>query len=153
MNDFSRRLIKGKIAEIIFQQMFSNTGKFTIIPFGYEYTTPELSQHEKNDKAKEVIDNIRNAPDFALISKNGNSVYLVEVKYRSKIELNKIIEIASAQNKRWSPSYLFVASLNGFYFDNCHNIINIGKISKLKENWVEKNLQNTYLGLLREFER
>jgi hypothetical protein len=30
---------------------------------------------------KQVLDNIRNVPDFALVSQNKGSVYLVEVKY------------------------------------------------------------------------
>ncbi|MDE2096048.1 MAG: hypothetical protein KGL39_02265 [Patescibacteria group bacterium] len=40
---FFRDLLKGKIAEVIFEQMFRDCGKFTILPFGYEKTVPEVA--------------------------------------------------------------------------------------------------------------
>ncbi len=53
-----KKLIKGKIAEIIFEQMFRETGEYTIIPFGYENIVPELTQCKKNSKAQKVITRI-----------------------------------------------------------------------------------------------
>jgi len=41
--DFSRDLIKGRIAEVIFEQMFREQGQYTVIPFGYEQTVPTLA--------------------------------------------------------------------------------------------------------------
>lgn len=78
--DFSRQLIKGKIAEVIFEQMFRETGRFTVIPFGYETVMPELMQYARGEAYRDLVDNIRNAPDFAMISHNPDEVYLVEVK-------------------------------------------------------------------------
>jgi len=152
--DFSKDLIKGKIAEIIFQQMFCEAGKYTIIPFGYESIMPQLTQCEKFSKAQKVIDNIRHSPDFVLISQSKESVYLVEVKYRSKLNKESIKNDANKQINRWHPSWIFVATLDGFYFDNCSKIIkNNGEVAKL-ENWViAKDIQNKYLDLLKEFER
>lgn len=34
--EFVKDLIKGKVAEIIFEQMFRESGKFTILHSGYE---------------------------------------------------------------------------------------------------------------------
>ena len=151
--NFSKDLIKGKIAEIIFDQMFREAGEYTIIPFGYESIVPELSQCNKFSKAQKVIDNIRHSPDFVLISQSKESVYLVEVKYRSKFNKENIKNLANEQDKRWHPSWIFLATLDGFYFDSCSKIIkNNGEVSEL-ENWViSKDLQNKYLNLLKEFE-
>ena len=42
---FSHELIKGKIAELIFEMMFREAGRFTS-SFGYEYTLPEIAQYQ-----------------------------------------------------------------------------------------------------------
>ena len=151
--DFSEDLIKGKIAEIIFDQMFREAGEYTVIPFGYESIVPELSQCKKSSKAQKVIDTIRHSPDFVLISKNEESVYLVEVKYNSKFDEKRNKELAINQDKRWRPSWIFIATLNGFYFDSCSKIIkNNGGVSEL-ENWlISKDSQYKYLKLLEKFE-
>ena len=148
--DFSLKLIKGKIAEIIFQQMFCEAGGYNVIPFGYENIVPELSQYR--GEAKKVVDNIRNAPDFALISKNKNIVHLVEVKFRKKLVLSDIKEIAKRQSIRWNPSWIFIATMNGFYFDECSNIIKTGKINCLSDYEIKYSLQKKYLDLVKKFE-
>lgn len=151
---FSKDLIKGKIAEIIFDQMFREAGEYTIIPFGYENIIPQLSQCKRSSKAQKVIDNIRHSPDFVLISQSKESVYLVEVKYCSKFNKASMKDLAEKQMERWHPSWIFVATLDGFYFDSCSNIINKkGEVTQL-ESWViSADLQNKYLALLKEFER
>lgn len=73
--DFTKNFVKGKIAEIVFDQMFREEGKFTVIPFGYERTLPELAQHAKEAEYRQVIDNIRSAPDFALVSRDKKQVF------------------------------------------------------------------------------
>ena len=50
--------------------MFRESGKFTILHAGYEYTLPELAQYQHLAEVKAVIENIRNAPDFVLISQD-----------------------------------------------------------------------------------
>src|SRR3712207_7861809 len=44
--DFVRNLIKGKIAEIVFQHMFAEAEFCTVIPFGYETIVPQLAQYQ-----------------------------------------------------------------------------------------------------------
>ncbi len=151
---FSKDLIKGKIAEEIFEQMFREKGAFTVIPFGYEKTVPELINCGKSDNAKKVKKNISSSPDFILISQNKESVYLVEVKYLAKLNPETMKDIAMKQQRRWHPSWIFIATLSGFHFDYCSNIIkNSGKVAEL-ENWlITKDLQDKYLNLLKEFER
>lgn len=150
--DFSKNLIKGKIAEVIFQQMFREQGGYTIIPFGYEYTVPQLAQcNGKN--AKRIIDNIRHAPDFAMVSSDNQNVYLVEIKFQSRYSEKYALKDAEIQKERWDPSWIFIATLDGFCFDVCSSIISRGGVAKkLSENWVAPELQEKYLKLLQEFE-
>ena len=153
-NDFTEHLIKGKIAEVIFQQMFREQGGYNIIPFGYEYTVPQLSQCTNSSKqAKRVIDNIKHAPDFALVSSDSQDVYLVEVKFRSDYSEKYALEEATVQKERWDPSWLFYATLDGFYFDSCSSIIyRKGKAKKLSEKWIKQEFQDKNLELLKKFE-
>lgn len=87
-----------------------------------------------------------------LISKNKKEVYLVEVKYRSKRYKDKIKEIAEKALKRWDPSWLFIVSPDGFFFEPCHSIVrNKGQIGMLFDKWVDVEHQKKYLKLLKEF--
>lgn len=149
--DFSRDLIKGRIAEVIFEQMFRESGQFTILRFGYEYTMPELAQYRRTLK-KEVVEDISNAPDFALISQSKKELYLVEVKFRMNPRKDDLKKIAETILKRWDPSWLFVASPHGFFFDSCRTIIqNNGEMGPLFDKWVTRESQREYLKLLDEF--
>ena len=151
--EFSKELIKGRVAETIFEQMFRESDKFTILKFGYENTVPELSQYQHLVEIKKVLDNIKNAPDFVLISQDKKEVYLVEVKYRTKRNPIEIKEIAKEIIKTWNPSHLFIASPDGFFFSPCSYIIRgNGNISPCLEKWVSKENQDKYLKLLNEFE-
>jgi len=156
MNDiiFSKNLIKGKIAQIIFEQMFREQGEYTVIPFGYENILPEIFPQRNNfEGAQKAIDNIRNAPDYTLISAKKEKVYLVEVKYRKELNIEEIKKIAEKQIQRWSPSCIFVATKDGFYFDLCSGILRNNKIPKLSERTINKELQLKYQDLLNEFEQ
>jgi hypothetical protein len=150
--DFSKQLIKGKITELVFEQMFRKMGNFTVIPFGYESVQPELMQHSHLAKYKEVFDNIRTAPDFALVSHDKKEVFLVEVKYRSNHSVEEIKEMAVKIQERWKLVRIFIATPTGFYFDSCNNILNNdGQVSLLKSEWVSIDIQTEYLTLLNQF--
>jgi len=152
--NFSKNLIKGKIAQIIFEQMFREQGEYTVIPFGYENILPEIFPQRNNfEGAQKAIDNIRNAPDYTIISAKKEKVYLVEVKYRRELNMEEIKSIAAKQIERWNPSCLFVATQNGFYFDLCSAIVRNAKIAKLADKTIGLDLQIKYLELLNEFER
>ena len=156
MNDilFSKNLIKGKIAQIIFEQMFREQGEYTVIPFGYENILPEIFPQRNNfEGAQRAIDNIRHAPDYTLISAKKEKVYLVEVKYRKELNIEEIKSIAAKQIQRWNPSCIFVATQNGFYFDLCSAILRKNNIQKLTETMVSREKQNKYLILLNDFEQ
>ncbi|MES1225489.1 MAG: hypothetical protein ABUT20_58965 [Bacteroidota bacterium] len=150
--EFSEQLIKGKIAELIFSQMFRNGKQFTVIPFGYENTFPEIAQYAYKANDQQVFETIRNAPDFALVSHDKREVYLVEVKYRHAINNTHIREMAEKIHNRWKSVELFIATPEGFYFGKCSDIVtNDGNIGPLSETWVQKEQQKEYAKLLDEF--
>jgi hypothetical protein len=152
--NFQKHLIKGKIAQIIFEQMFREQGEYTVIPFGYENILPEIfPQHNNFEGAQRAIDNIRNAPDYTLISIKKEKVYLVEVKYRRELNVEEIKNVAARQMQRWNPSCIFVATQGGFYFGLCSTILANDMIPKLTDSTISKDLQLKYLDLLNEFER
>ncbi len=151
--EFSRELIKGKIAEVVFEQMIREEGQYTTIPFGYEHTVPTLAQYQHLAEIKRVMDNISDAPDFALISNDKSKVFMVEVKYRSKINKEELKTVASSLLQRWNPSWVFVATKEGFYCAPSSTVAQGGEISKLSSSWVDESRQNGYLKLLNEFEK
>jgi len=150
-NRFAKRLIKGRIAETVFEQMFSEVG-YKVIPFGYERAMPELMHYCKASGAKKVIDNFRSAPDFAVISPNQQMVYLVEVKFRSILDNDEVVKIAKNQLKRWNPSWLFITTKEGFYLDEVSDIVESGKILLMGDE-VDSDIQSKYLKLIQEFEK
>lgn len=155
---FPHELIKGKIAELIFELMFRETGKFTPLRFGYEYTLPELAQYRNLIEVEKVLNNISNSPDFILIKNEKNNegkleVFTVEVKYRTDIDREEMKKIADDTLKTWDPSWLFVATPECFYFTACRRIVeNKGEMWKLTDNWISEPLKKKYLELLRDFE-
>ncbi|MDO8663433.1 MAG: hypothetical protein Q7K28_01155 [Candidatus Wildermuthbacteria bacterium] len=151
--DFSRRLIKGRIAEVIFEQMIREEKRYTVIPFGYEHTMPTLAQYRNLVKIQRVIDNISNAPDFALISEDKANIYLVEVKYQSKLNVEELKKYAEKLSKRWEYTWLFVATPEGFHCGLCKTILEKNRIGDLSEKWVAKERQTEYLKLLNQFEK
>lgn len=153
--DFARSLIKGKIAETVFAQMLRESRDFTVLEFGYEKVIPDLVQqgYEGNGENREVLEILKTAPDFAVIDHKTKEVRLIEVKYRHSVRKDDILGIASRMHDSWNPSYLFVASEKGFFFDEVGKIIeNEGKITPLEHPQIPEELQQKYLRILSDFE-
>ncbi len=152
--DFVRNKIKWTIAEIIFQYMFAEREFATVLPFGYEHLTPTLAQYQHLLDAAAEIKDIRNMPDFLLIKPDNKHVALVDVKYRRKKEPERIKEIAARIHKRWETAWIFLATLEGFFFAPCSVILeNNGDIPPLPQQWIPQDIQDTYFRLMLEFER
>lgn len=148
--DFQKQLIKGKIAELVFQQMWAEAGKYTILPLGYEQILPGLLDWHNND----ILKPIRTAPDFVLIPKDENdeNILIVEVKFRKSITAKDNLERAMEQNKRWNPSFLFVATPDRFYFGKCIEVIkNNGRMEVLSDVYIPYKIQDRYSKILKEF--
>ncbi len=150
---FARNLVKGRIAETIFAQMLRETREFTVLEFGYEKIIPELVQQGYRENNM-TIETLRTAPDFAVINQKSKEVRLIEVKYRSNFNVGDVLVIAKRMHQSWNPSYLFLATLDGFYFDEINKIIkNKGVISKLRHPQISQDVQEKYLKILTDFEK
>src|SRR3989338_4763843 len=108
--EFSRNLIKGKIAEVIFEQMMREEKRYTIIPFGYEHTMPMLAHYQHLVEIKHIIKNISEAPDFVLISEDKSKLFLVEIKYQSKLNIDKLKDHANKLLGKWCIFFLLASS-------------------------------------------
>ena len=151
---FTENLIKGKIAEIVFENMLREAGCFTILHFGYEHILPELAHGGAFDRESDTARAVRSAPDFAIINNETKQVNLIEVKYRKILRRDDILNVAERMAEAWNPSFIFVASKTGFYFDSITQIIkNKGKISPLKHKNISPKLQEKYLELLNKMEK
>lgn len=151
--NFTRQLVKGRIAETIFSQMFRQSGHYTVIEFGYEKIVPELVQNGQTEHSR-IIETLRTAPDFAVINNEMKVVRLVEVKYRKTINPDEILKTAVRMQNSWNPSFLFVCTLDGFYFNNINRIVeNKGHMAKLSTKYITENMQNEYLQILKDFEQ
>ena len=150
--NFARQLVKGKIAETIFAQMFRSTNNYTVLEFGYEKVIPELVQNGYNQTTG-IVETLRTAPDFALIDNNQRHVKLVEVKYRHSLSSQEMSRIARRMHQTWNPSYLFVCTLDGFYFDSIEAILaHHGIVTALDTTAIPASIQNEFLAIVREFE-
>lgn len=149
---FARNLVKGKIAETIFAQMLRETRTFTVLEFGYEKIIPELVQ-QGYDENNIMLETLRTAPDFAVINQQTKKVKLIEVKYMRFLKPEYVLKYAKRMSESWNPSYLFIATLDGFYSDEINKIVkNNGSISKLKHPQITKEIQERYLQILKDFE-
>lgn len=151
--DFSKQLVKGRIAETLFEQMLRDAGGFTILAFGYESVLPELAHRQHDLQAEETMEIIRRAPDFAVIDNKSHEVNLIEVKYRMNPRAENILNIASLMHDSWKPAYLFLATPMGFFYDKASDIIEQkGIIKKLnKYPQITDELQEKYIELLNQF--
>ncbi|MAZ30362.1 hypothetical protein CL655_03725 [bacterium] len=149
---FARNLVKGKIAETVFAQMLRSTGEFTVLEFGYEKIIPELvsrGSHQNDD----MVEALRTAPDFAVINNKTKEVHLIEVKYRREFTASDVLRIAERMSESWNPSYLFLATEDGFYFGEVKEIIaNQGDIQRLDHPQIPVETQQEFLQILNDFE-
>lgn len=149
---FARNLIKGKIAETVFAQMLRSTGQFTVLEFGYEKIIPELVGRGKEEN-NDMVETLRTAPDFAVINITTKEVHLIEVKYRARFLDQNVLEIAERMSRNWNPSYLFLASEDGFYFGEVKELVERrGKIQLLDHPQIPKETQVSFLKILNDFE-
>ncbi|MFA5532151.1 MAG: hypothetical protein WDA13_00940 [Candidatus Shapirobacteria bacterium] len=150
--NFSKNLVKGRIAETLFEQMLRDAGCFTILSFGYEQIIPELAHRHNDVKAQETMEIIRRAPDFAVINNDTHDVYLIEVKYLMRPTASTILTDAKRMFESWRPSYLFLATPDGFYFDKASDVVKKeGVISPFTHPQIPIELQTKYTKLLNEF--
>lgn len=144
-----KHIFNQKISEHIFQYMFREAGKYTLIPIGYETTAENLEPYKRHTYVRKILNNLKAAPDFVLISQDKTDVIVVEVEYFPKMEPETVGDMVHTVLRRWDPSYVFIATQTGFYFDSCNSVKSEnGHIKLLSEHWVKLELQHKYLDLL-----
>lgn len=149
---FSENLVKGRIAETLFEQMLRDAGGFTILAFGYESVLPELAHRQHDLQAEATMEIIRRAPDFAVIDNKTHEVHLIEVKYRMHHSAVDNLKSAIKMHESWKPSCLFLATPNGFFFDKVSTIVeNKGVMAPLDRSQISEDLQKKYVSLLNQF--
>lgn len=149
---FARNLVKGKIAETIFAQMFRETKKYTVLDFGYERIIPELVQEGYSEDSP-TLKILKTAPDFAVIDKNAHTVMLIEVKYMRRLDQKYVTADIKRMQECWNPSCLFIATQEGFFFGDINTIHkNNYVILPLEEKFIPKDVQEKYLKILKDFE-
>ena len=149
---FTENLAKGKIAELIFAQMLRETENFTILSFGYESVLPELASRQSVIRSEETMEIIRRAPDFAVINNENHEVHLIEVKYMKHITAEKVYQSAKLIYESWKPSYLFICTPEGFFYDRVKDIVEKkGKITPFGYAYISEEAQKKYTSLLNKF--
>ena len=149
---FTHELIKGKIAEIIFEQMIQDTKGYTVLEFGYEKVVHQLAKAHKSADARAMIEIVRKAPDYAIVNEETHNVTLVEIKYMAKRTNGKVNAIAKEIERSWRHAALFIATPNGFYFDQVETIIkNNGSIKPFSHAKIQPKVIGQYLAMLNEF--
>lgn len=149
---FTHELIKGKIAEIIFEQMIHNTKGYTVLEFGYEKVVHQLAKAPKSEDARAMIEIVRKAPDYAIVNEDTHMVTLVEVKYMAKRTNGKVHAIAKEIERNWRHAALFIATPEGFFFDQVDTIIkNKGAIKSFTHGKIPAKVVDQYVAMLNEF--
>jgi hypothetical protein len=65
----------------------------------------------------------------------------------------EILKVAQRMRASWCPSYLFIATQQGFFFDGIDDIIeNNGRMRQLSFDIVSQESQRAYLQLIVDFE-
>ncbi|MGB8191732.1 MAG: hypothetical protein WCF67_07435 [Chitinophagaceae bacterium] len=79
--NFRYKMIKGKIAETLIEQLFLSH-KYMVYRYGMEYTMPGFAESMKGIK-NEVTSRVKNMPDFVVQHRLYKETHFVEVKFRA----------------------------------------------------------------------
>lgn len=147
-------LMRQKITKVVFEQMFREAGTYTVVPLRTDETSDALLPHRRHSYIRKILENLKAAPDFALISQDKTDVLVVEVAYTKKADSVWFADAAHSILRRWDPAYIFLATENGFYFESCAAVRKgNGSIKHLSERWIRRDIQDKYLDLLQDYIR
>jgi len=126
----SYRMSVGRKAESLIKEMMEELG-FIVVPFGYEYLTPEFANRKKLLKGR-AGEFVRGLPDFLIIDRQTNVAYFIEVKYRKNGEIDPedIAEIPESWVVLVEPGAISIAKaeyvVNNSFHEDCFNNLDIG---------------------------
>lgn len=88
-----------------------------------------------------------------MINNITKEVHLIEVKYRARFTEQNVLDIAERMSRNWNPSYLFLASEDGFYFGEVKSLVESGgEIKRLRHPQIPTETQAEFLKILNDFE-
>src|SRR3989338_8971175 len=132
--------------------MKHNTKGNTVIKFGYENVDQPIKKASKSEDARAMIEIVRKAPDYAIVNEDTHNVTLVEIKYMAKRTNGKVNAIAKEIEKSWRHAALFIATPDGFFYDQVDTIIaNKGAAKPFHHGKIQPKLVEQYLAMLNEF--
>jgi hypothetical protein len=132
--------------------MIHNTKGYTVLEFEYEKVVHQLAKAPKSEDAREMIKIVRKAPDYAIVNEDTHNVTLVEIKYMAKRTNGKVNAVAKEIEQSWRHAALFLATPEGFYYDQVDSIIkNKGAIKPFSHPRISQKLTAQYLAMLNEF--
>lgn len=108
-------VVKGRIAETLVNELLRACGN-KVFRFGYEAILQNLTQLEQIfQKDNETSDIIRSIPDFVVVGKNGEPMF-VEVKFR-KIGAfyDQEVDFISSRVKYWNCKVVLVSPVIPYY--------------------------------------
>ena len=142
MENFRFNLMKGKVVEVLIQNIFEEVG-YQVFSYGHEntlgYLKNELCKYKKHN---DTLKKIRFTPDFVLYNPKTEDTKLIEVKY-SDCKGEKCIGDYEPYQKYWNDCYILVVN------PSSKNIYYIQKASEIKVysefyNKNTKRKQKTY---------
>ena len=115
---FTRDLLVGSFFKNLATTIFYNAG-YEVFPFGYESFLAGLKRPLYNLKLQHdsAAERIRSTPDLVVLDRENKEIYIIEVKFRSRLWDNREADIfVSSYQKYWSESILLLICPRGKNF-------------------------------------
>lgn len=124
MSEFQFNLMKGKIVEMIIQNILEHCG-YKVYPYGHESTLGELKENLHNYKNhNDTLQKIRCTPDFVVYNPENDKTALVEVKFRN-CEKEEFQADYEKYKKYWNECFILLinpSSPNKYYIQAIENL-------------------------------
>jgi len=150
--DFPENLIKGKIVETVFQQMFLEADLYEMYSFEATVDFSSIQHLSHHKDIQNIIDGTSPIPQCIIVPKGKSEVYIVSTMYNPSYHSKELVETAQKLHHNWDYAWLFLATDHHLHFDSCWNIMNShGHMDFLPYTWIPRDLQEKYRTLLRQF--
>lgn len=121
---WTQKKAMGNIAENIVEFLINSTPNWKCIKYGMENHIDELKKLLKSNNSDEISRRIRSMPDFIAVNPITNQVLLIDVKFRSFIDMREaktaLYGFGYAKMKEylqfWPETYLLVVHNSEPYF-------------------------------------
>lgn len=151
-NNFPENLIKGKIVETVFQQMFLGSDQYEMYSFEATVDFSSIQHLVHHTDIQNIIDGKAPVPQCIVVPKGKDEVYIVNTLYSPSYHSQDLMVLAEKYHSQWEYSWLFFATDHHLHFDSCWNIMNShGHMDFLPYTWIPRDIQDKYRTLLHQF--